>query len=381
MNRTVVYGAVAAVGLVALSIYFTRPPSDPSSLAEAGDAAFPEIVAVANDIERIEFEGQSSAIRLQRLAAGAGGEPTWIVETSGGYPARFDAVKGFLAGLSGLKIDQPTTAKPERFGEIGLAWPDPDSKARKAKLVAKDGTVHEIILGNERANPRSQYVRRLTENQTWRVRGSIVADLEPNRWFDAELITLPNDETTGATVDGLTVRKGEGLADWTHSLAEGTTGWDDASIASAKGTLPSYLSRLEFEDVRPLESVDGQVTWDGVEREAGFDTVRGTVKIGLREGPEGTWMRLRTVAKPDAPSAAEINAKRKYPGDPFVPDWTEFNAKVSTWEFLMPEWKVNALAGARKPEPAAVDPEAGGFQIPMAPPEAEGATGPGPGKG
>jgi hypothetical protein len=81
-------------------------------------------------------------------------------------------------------------------------------------------------------------------------------------------------------------------------------------------------------------------------------------------------MRLRTVAKPDTPSAAEINAKRKYPGDPFVPDWTEFNTKVSTWEFMMPEWKVNALAGARKPEPAPVEPDAGGFQIPMAPPEA-----------
>jgi hypothetical protein len=370
MNRTVVYGAVAAAGLVALSIYFTRSPSDPSMLAETGDAAFPEIVVAANDIERIEIEGQSGAIRLQRVAAGAGGEPTWIVETSGGYPARFDAVKGFLAGLSGLKIDQPTTAKPERFGEIGLAWPDPDRKARKAKLVAKDGTVHEIILGNERANPRSQYVRRLADNQTWRVRGSIVADLEPNRWFDAELITLPNDETIGATVDGLAIRKGEGEAPWSHELAEGGDGWDDASIASAKSTLPSYLTRLEFEDVQPLEAVDGEVSWEGVEREVEFDTVRGTVRIGLREGPEGTWMRLRTVARPDAPSAAEINAKRKYPGDPFVPDWTEFNTKVSTWEFLMPEWKVNALAGARKPEAAPVEPDASGFQIPMAPPEA-----------
>jgi hypothetical protein len=36
----------------------------------------------------------------------------------------------------------------------------------------------------------------------------------------------------------------------------------------------------------------------------------------------------------------------------------------------MPEWKVNALAGARKPEAAPVEPDASGFQIPMAPPEA-----------
>lgn len=351
MNRTVVLGAVAAVGLVALSIYFTRR-SGPSPLPEAGDAAFPEIVAIANDVDRIELAGLSSSIKLQRVPAGAGGEPTWIVETSGGYPARFDAVKGLLAGLSGLRIDQPTTAKPERFAEIGLNWPDPESKARYVKLTTNDGQSHEVLLGNERANPRSQYVRRLAENQSWRVRGSVTADLEPKSWFDAELITLPNDETIGATIDGLTIRKGPGETDWSHVLAEGATGWDDASIASAKGTLPAFLTRLEFEDVRPLEAVDGKVRWDGVEREVEFDTIRGAVKIGLRSGPEGTWMRLDTHAKPDAPSAAEINAKRKYPGDPFVPDWDAFRTKVATWEFLMPEWKVNALAGARKPEAA-----------------------------
>ena len=377
MNRTLVVGSLVAAGLVGLAVWLSTSRSGPSPLAAEGDAAFPEIVAAANDVTRIELEGFSNVIRLQRVPAGAGGEPTWIVETSGGYPARFDAVKGLLAGLSGLRIDQPTTAKPERFGEIGLNWPDSESKARFLRLTAADGTVHEIVLGNERANPRSQYVRRLSENQTWRVRGSVTADLEPNRWFDAELITLPNDETIGAAVDGLAIRKGEGEAEWSHELVEGTAGWDDASIASAKATLPSYLTRLEFEDVQPLEAVDGQVSWEGVEREVEFDTVRGTVKIGLREGPEGTWMRLRTAAKPDAPSAAEINAKRKYPGDPFVPDWAEFNAKVSTWEFLMPEWKVNALAGARKPEPAPVEPDAGGFQIPIAPPEAQGEAAPG----
>jgi hypothetical protein len=371
MNRTLVFGTVAAVGLVGLAAWLTVSRSGPTPSVAAGDPAFPELVAAANDIARIELEGFSNVVRLQRIPAGAGGEPTWIVETSGGYPARFEAVKGLIAGLSGLKIDQPTTAKPERFGEIGLNWPDPESKARFLKLVTADGKSHEIVLGNERANPRSQYVRRLAENQTWRVRGSVVADVEPNRWFDAELITLPNDETVGATVDGLSIRKVLEETEWSHELAEGTTGWDDAAIASAKATLPTYLTRLEFEDVRPLEAVDGSVAWDGVEREVSFDTVRGTVRIGLREGPEGTWMRLITRPKPDAPSAAEINAKRKYPGDPFVPDWAEFNTQVSTWEFLMPEWKVNALAGARKPEPPAAEPGAGMFELPVPPPPLE----------
>ena len=364
MNRTLIFATIAAVGLAGLAAWLTVSRSGPTSRAAAGDPAFPEIVASANDIARIELEGLSSVVKLQRIPAGPGGEPTWVVETSGGYPARFEAVKGLIAGLSGLKLDQPTTAKPERFGEIGLNWPDPESKARLLKLVTADGTTHEIVLGSERANPRSQYVRRLSENQTWRVRGSVVADVEPNRWFDAELITLPNDETIGATVDGLTIRKGSEGGDWTHELAEGVTGWDDAAIASAKSTLPTYLTRLEFEDVRPLEAVDGTVSWEGVERELEFDTVRGTVRMGLREGPEGTWLRLATRAKPDAPSAAEINEKRKYPGDPFVPDWAEFNSKVSTWEFLMPEWKVNALAGARQAPDPAIAPDAGGFVLP-----------------
>ena len=101
MNRTLVFGTIAAAGLAGLAAWLTVSRSGPTPLAAAGDPAFPEIVASANDIARIELEGFSNAVRLQRIPAGAGGEPTWIVETSGGYPARFESVRASLRERTG----------------------------------------------------------------------------------------------------------------------------------------------------------------------------------------------------------------------------------------------------------------------------------------
>ena len=44
----------------------------------------------------------------------------------------------------------------------------------------------------------------------------------------------------------------------------------------------------------------------------------------------------------------EINAKKKYPGDPYVPDWTEFAAKHAGWQYKLPAWKLNSLEEANR---------------------------------
>ena len=46
--------------------------------------------------------------------------------------------------------------------------------------------------------------------------------------------------------------------------------------------------------------------------------------------------------------AAEINAKKKYPGDPYIPDWKAFAAKHAGWEYKLPAWKLTSLEEASK---------------------------------
>jgi hypothetical protein len=60
------------------------------------------------------------------------------------------------------------------------------------------------------------------------------------------------------------------------------------------------------------------------------------------------WISFAAKPKDGAPSAAEINAKKKYPGDPYVPDWTEFAAKHAGWQYKLPAWKLNSLEEANR---------------------------------
>jgi hypothetical protein len=55
------------------------------------------------------------------------------------------------------------------------------------------------------------------------------------------------------------------------------------------------------------------------------------------------WISFEATPREGAPSAEEVNAKRKHAGDPFVPDWTEFARKHTGWEYKLPGWKVTAL--------------------------------------
>ena len=79
-----------------------------------------------------------------------------------------------------------------------------------------------------------------------------------------------------------------------------------------------------------------------------FDMVRGTLKVNAVRDGDAVWISFEAKPKDGAPSAAEINAKKKYPGDPYVPDWAEFAAKHAGWEYRLPVWKLNSLEEAGK---------------------------------
>jgi hypothetical protein len=226
------------------------------------------------------------------------------------------------------------TARSDRHGELALAWPDDSGRGARARLLAGGEPVLDVILGEERANPRAQFIRRGGEDQTWRVLGSVLVDIEPRRWVEAELLAIPDGEVRAVTVNGLHLAGEEGadgkvefkVIDSSPLVAPTEFDWTPTRRSTALRTLPSWLSRLELEDVRKAKSGPEAGAADpAISPE--FDMVRGTLKVNaVREG-DAVWISFAAKPKDGAPSAAEINAKKKYPGDPYVPDWTEFAAK------------------------------------------------------
>jgi hypothetical protein len=322
-----------------------------------GEPFLPSISDLAPKLVKIELMRGKDRRELRK-----DGE-TWTLVTSDGYPVRFEEVKGLVAGLSSLKTDERMTAKKERYGELALAWtnetPDESGRGARVRLFTStdEGATPEvdIVLGEERANPRAQFVRRFSEDQCWRVLGSVLVDIEPRRWVEAELLSIPDGEVRGVTFNGLTLVGTEGAdgrvtyaaVDPASPLAAlGTPTdfvWTDARKEVAIRTLPNWLARLELDDVRRQK-----VATPDPALSASFDMVRGTLKVNAVRDGDSVWISFEAAPKEGAPSADEINAKKKYPGDPYIPDWKAFAAKHAGWEYKLPAWKLTSLEEASK---------------------------------
>jgi hypothetical protein len=336
------------LGLAALSVagaYLALSRGTRTAEFEPGAAFLADLGARSGSVDRIELERSGKRMELVR----DGG--AWRVATADGYPARFEEVKGLVSGLASLKIDQRMTARPERHGELALAWPDDSGRGARVVLRAGSEPVVEVVLGEERASPRSQFIRRGGEDQTWRVLGSVLVDIEPRRWVEAELLSLPEGEVRAVSVNGLRI---EGTEDASGRIAYAAVEssplvaptefeWTPARTAAAVRVLPSWLSRLELDDVRKAKGGEPDAA---ISPE--FDMVRGVLKVNaVREG-DAVWISFIATPKDGAPSASEINARKKYPGDPYVPDWSDFSAKHAGWEYRLPSWKLNTLDEANR---------------------------------
>ena len=342
--------AAASVGGAYLALSRGRTASE----IVRGEPFLPSITEISPKLVKIELERGKDRRELRK-----DGE-TWTLVTSDGYPVRFEEVKGLVAGLASLKTDDRMTAKKERHGELGLAWtnetPDESGRGARVRLFTStdDGAAPEVevVLGEERANPRAQFVRRFSENQCWRVLGSVLVDIEPRRWVEAELLSIPDGEVRGVTFNGLTLVGTEG-ADGrvTYAAVEpasplaapGTFEWTEAREEAAIRTMPNWLARLELDDVRRQK-----VATPDPALSASFDMVRGTLKMNAVRDGDAVWISFEAAPKDGAPSADEINAKKKYPGDPYIPDWKAFAAKHAGWEYKLPAWKLTSLEEASK---------------------------------
>jgi len=314
---------------------------------------FPTLAAVGNDIRSVELLQADRRVLLERSTDG-----TWRLATRDGYPADVEQVRSLIAGLAQLERDQVLTRKRQRHQELNLAWPDPEGRARLVRLsTGGESRPVEILLGQERVTPRSTYVRPLDDDQTWRCRGGVNADVDVQRWMRRDLLSLPVSEIVGAEWLGLrVVRRTDAPSDARNVSPEmfavpvlPDTAWTPAQAAAARGSLPEWPTRLEFDDVRAARPDFTPVA----DRTLTFELKGARLTIeGRAEGAE-TWFRLRVEPRP----GGSVPTSRPVPGDPWIPDWNAFAARVQGWEFRMPGWRVAQLDRLRSDEPEPKMPE------------------------
>lgn len=337
--------AVAAVALVGAA-WFLASKRGATPERERGQPMLPGLEARAEEVGAVEVLRGSATVRLERQPDG-----TWAIATNDSYPARGELVRAMLVSLAGLTVDDRMTAKKDRHGELGLAWPDAAGKARVVRFLSSKPDaepVAEIVIGEERFSPDAVFARLPSQDQTWRTLGRVQVPADALAWMDRSMVSLPIGETTAVTFDGLTVTappQAEPAAAgprpaWVPTVTEAAkASWSDGQLDQAKTALPSFLERLEFDGVRRARGEGAKdPRWS-----ATFEAKSATVTIAGREEPDGVWFTLSALPRPGFTPPEPP----KYPGDPHVPDWARLDARCAGWEFKLPSWKADSLRRLR----------------------------------
>lgn len=344
MNRFLPILAIVATLLTLLAAWAIGDRIATSARATQG-LMFPELSELANAVQAIELVQGDRTVNLERATDG-----TWKLASRDGYPADLELVRGLIVGLSQLQKDQALTRKPERHGELNLTWPDPEGRARLIRLyTASEGKPFEVIIGQERLMPRSSYLRRIGDDQAWRCRGGVNGDVDFQRWIRRDLLSLPQTEFLAARWLGFSVtpkpsapstnRRPEDFA----VATDASTAWTPDQAKAARGVLPEWPSRLEFDDVRAAKPDFAPAP----DRTLVFTLKGAILTLEGRKEESGTWFRLSVQPTPGATAPT----KDPKPGDPWVPDWNAFAAKVKGWEYRMPDWREGQLERLRSDEP------------------------------
>jgi hypothetical protein len=349
--RTALVMAVVAGALAAGAYLVLRRGEAPTRAP--GASALPDLGARAGEIAAVEVLRANATIRLERTGAGA-----WVVASSDGYPARPEAVRALVAGLADLRLDAPMTARRERHGEIGLAWPDATGRARRVRLLTGApgaAPAADIVLGDERGQPPAVFLRAFDDAQTWRARGRASAPTDAAEWMDRVIVALPAEALQSAALRGLTLTRAERPApeapaeaapeagappratEWLASAAP-EAAWTPEGIEVARGSLVGMLAHLEFDAVRRARvEAAPEARYSPV-----FQTGGGTVALlGHRES-DGVWVRLRVEPGPEG-------------------DLVALAPRTEGWEYRLPPWigeMFDRMAAPPRPAPPPSRPDA-----------------------
>lgn len=328
MKRWHALAAMASALALGAAAWLAVQRGTSTDAPQAGSSFVPGLADRADEVAVIEAMRGNSTVRLERQADGS-----WIVVTSDGYPAMTEWVRGLVQSLGTLVLDEPMTTRPERHGELGLAWPDPTGRSRRVRLLGAAPSAPPLcdaVLGDERAQPDAVFVRVFDQPETWRARGRLQWPGDALSWMNRSLLALPDDqaravEMNGARLEAPQAGTGQGgpPPPWTL-VREPSSTWTAAQRTLAAGSLGRFLERLEFDGVRrgsPNFAPDAS-------QSPRFETAHGTITLGVASDATGTWFTV-TV---DEGATGEV---------------AELGKTAAGWEYRMPDWKASTLQRLR----------------------------------
>ena len=335
MNGSKVLRILIAVVFIVVLVAVLLRMAGPNSVDQTGIGdSMVNLAELAPKINAVEMENGSESIRAERGSNG------WMVTSRDGFPAKPETIQEVVRGLISLKKSQRMTAKPDRHGELGVAWPDEKKESRRVRVFAEGSAepVVDLIVGRAVQAPAGVYVRKNGENQSWRCIGTLGAGGDigsassMSSWLLGPIADISADELQEVDFDGLKMTRKDGQ--WSIDPPEQNSPAQDPNAPSPsgnprrdamKGTLPYLLSGFQPEDVRREKPEDlSHPNQLSVILRIDADH---TVDARLWKEGDAIWIRL-------APGDCTGQPNEKL---------TQTAAQWSGWVFKMPSWRTGYL--------------------------------------
>ena len=340
MNGSKVLRILIAVVFIVVLVAVLLRMAGPNSVDQTGIGdSMVNLAELAPKINAVEMENGSESIRAERGSNG------WVVTSRDGFPAKPETIQEVVRGLISLKKSQRMTAKPDRHGELGVAWPDEKKESRRVRVFAEGSAepVVDLIVGRAVQAPAGVYVRKNGENQSWRCIGTLGAGGDigsassMSSWLLGPIADFSADELQEVDFDGLKMTRKDGQ--WSIDPPEQNPPVQNSPAQdpnapspsgnprrdAMKGTLPYLLSGFQPEDVRreKPEDLSHPNQLSVILRIDADHTVDARL---LKEG-DAIWIRL-------APGDCTGQPNEKL---------TQTAAQWSGWVFKMPSWRSGYL--------------------------------------
>jgi hypothetical protein len=276
-------------------------------------------------------------------------------------PVEAEKVRELALGVANLRLVEPKTAQPDRLPRLELEDPaKAEAKSRQVELLGKGGEVLASAVSARRSTASTAAAgRACTSAAAARSRlgspsGEFRVPAGAPELMDRELLDVPEADVARATLgaDGpspLVIAKPDPKAE-AYVLEGAAIPPPGKKVDQDKlGRVADSLSKLSFQDVRPLAEVPFPAdapevrfeTWDGLRLEARVartgegEKAEHWVALAVAEGASlGTPEVLPPVAGEAARPAGKALPERA----------AEIRRKVDGWAFKLPEYLGGRLA-------------------------------------
>ncbi|MGK0220094.1 MAG: hypothetical protein ACI9HE_003601 [Planctomycetota bacterium] len=377
--KTMLWMALGAAALGGSAYYLDKNRAAATQPDET-ESLFPELNEQLNRVDQLSISTASGSLVFART------EDAWALPANAGFPADRSKVGKFLLALEASERVERKTAKPERYGQLGLDSEAADSPTIHVLAQTGADTVVDLWVGNKRSAGAgtAYYVRVDGEASSWVAGGELGASTTLTDWVDTDLVDLARER-----LQAVRIEHSDGEAVVAARAADAAAGDSMTLINLPQGKLlqnewvtgrfDNALQKLTFVGVSPTSAEDFPT--EAVVKTT-FWTKHGlAVTLETATMESGEWLTRVSAAydptgvptvgtAPEAEDETEGDAEEAPPTpESLQAEADVINAKVGTWLYHLPQHKAQALRPrmdelVKDPEPGEPIEALDGFGMP-----------------